>query len=321
MHNISALEEQKIMELLNILERNPKKAIAEGYRRLCNMFDDLEYFYTAVSFGKDSVFMTNMALMELQRRQWLSSLYHSDKQEDRDKAAELIKRFSDVREAGLASHRRDNIELFDKWVGMRIGVMSMDYEITFDQTRQLSLRFWKEFATDINNIIPAGMTLEECKASNKTVKELGCNLEWISDIPEENPKELKREDIEAMTFEALMDIYGKALVWGYGCYFSIAWENTGAVDDSRYLSFDPDKKNIWVNEPPVKYDPFHEWCMTNENMYDDWHGLPAPVQITPGMSDQHLRVEFSRYISSVIPTAMGMGWPEYRYNSKTGLYD
>lgn len=317
---MSHLEEQKLMKLLEIMERNPKAGIAEGYRRLCNMFDDLEYFYTAVSFGKDSVFMTNMAIMELQRRQWISGMMHSEDKAQIDKAQELMNRFSAVRKAGFASQREDDIEKFDKWVGMRIGVMSMDYEITFDQTRQLSLRFWKEFATDIKNIIPAGMTIESCEASNKSVKELKCNLDWVSDVPEENPKELSREEIEKMTFTELEDIYGKALVWGYGCYFSIAWENTGGTDDSRYLSFDPDKRGIWVNEPPINYDPFHEWCMTNQNMYQDWHGLPAPVQITPGMSDQLLRVEFSKYISSVIPTAMANGWPLKKFSSKTGEY-
>lgn len=314
---MSKLEEEKLMELLKIMENNPHAGISEGYRRLCNMFDDLEYFYTAVSFGKDSVFMTNMAIMELQRRQWISSMMHSGKRELMDKAEDLMKRFSAVRKDGYASHREDDLEKFDKWVGMRIGVMSMDYEITFDQTRQLSLRFWKEFATDINKIIPAGMTFEECEASSKTVKELKCNLQWVSDVPEENPKELSREEIEKMTFVELEDIYGKVLVWGYGCYFSIAWENTGGTDDSRYLSFDPDKKDIWVNTPPIQYDPFHEWCMTNENMYNDWHGLPAPVQITPGMSDQLLRVEFSKYISAVIPAAMNAGWPAKSYANGT----
>lgn len=329
---ISQKELDRLETFTQIMERNPKSAVAEGWRRTANIFDDLEFVYSAVSSGKDSIFMTNICIMELQRRRWLTQMWENTDMQD--EVIEILERYSKIREAGLASQRNERITCEEdqdrifgsngthsKWANMRIGVMSMDYELTFNESRQVKLRFWKEYATDFNNILPKGMSYDEAMKSSKTIKELGFDTRWISENHKENPGERTREDFEEMTPKQLSDFYGKKLVFGYEMMFPIAWQNLGSASDSRYLSFDPEKKELWVTNPPIEQDPYHEWCMTYENMYDTFHGLPGMIQITPGLSDQKLRVEFSRYISEYVPTAIESGWPLKQYNEATGKYE
>lgn len=289
---MNKIEMERLERLTDILEKYPKSAVTEGWRRNANLFDDLDFIYTSVSSGKDSVFMSQMAMLELLRRNWISELLDSDPK----KAKELMDRYSKIRKAGLASQREDTVENIKKWDGMRIGIMQMDYEITFNESKEVMLRMYKEYATDIKKILPEGKIDPE-----KSVKENGYDLRWISDNEKENPYNLSREKIEAMKPKELEDIYGKALVFGWGLYFPISWVNAGDVDDSRYISFDPDKKKIWVNEPPIAQDPHHEWCVTLENMYDNWHGMRPMFECLPGSSDQKLRVDFSAYISKAVP--------------------
>ena len=327
---ISEKEKERLNTFTQIMERNLKSAVAEGWRRTANIFDDLSYIYSAVSSGKDSVFMTNICIMELQRRRWLTELWNSGQ---KDEVKAILNRYSHIREAGIASNRSERIQTDEdaerifgeggthsRWLNMRIGVMSMDYELTFNESRQVKLRLWKEYATDFKNILPAGKTLEDVIEDTKNVKDLGFDLRWVSSVAKENPGERSLKDFEAMTPKQLMDFYGKALIFGYEMMFPISWQNLGSNSDSRYLSFEPEKKELWVTTPPVDQDPYHEWCMTYENMYDEWHGLPGMVQITPGLSDQKLRVEFSRYISEVVPEAISKGWPVKKFDKSTGKY-
>ena len=322
---ITDIEKHRMLRLLELVERNPKSALAEGWRRNANVFDDLEFIYSACSSGKDSAFMTQMAVMELQRRRMLLEMWRNP--ETRAEAEELVRRYSAVRECGLASQVKEDLNdpecraKFEKWENMRIAVMQMAYELEFDQSGQLMHRFYKEYATDINNILPKNAD-DSIWDSGETVKELGFDLRWVNtDDTKCNPGELSLEKIEKLTPKQLREIYGKALVWGYDCCFPIAWENSQGVNDSRYISFEPDKKDIWVTEPPVKWDPHHEWCLDINNMYDSWHGLRPMFEITPGMTDQNLRVEFSRFISDAVTHAMENGWPAKKYNDKTGEFD
>ena len=293
---ITKLEKDRLLKTVDLLERFPKSAFAEGWRRTANIFDELEFIYSAVSSGKDSLFMTNMLIQELQRRRMIVEMLDSGDKALIKEAKELLERFSKIRMAGLGSQNKDDIEKFRKWEKMRIAVMQMDYELSFDQTNEVMARFYKEYATDIKNIIPKDREIDE----EKSVKENGYDLRWVHENHKYNPYELDKERIENMKPSELAEIYGKALVWGYGLYFPISWQHTGSATDSRYISFDPDMKKLWVNEPPIKYDPHHEWCVTLENMYDSWHGFKPMTEVFPAMTDQQLRVYFSKYITEAV---------------------
>lgn len=297
-HRINGVSEddaEKLDQTLALLESLPPTAnFREGWCRMANVLDQLTFLYAAVSSGKDSVFMANMAIIELQRRRIRKSMFDNDKAlYDHYQA-----RWDAIRKSAIASHNEDLAPEEADYTN-RIGVMQMDYEITFNESAQLTHRFFKEWATDINKI--ARKNGEACGYydSEKSVKELGWDLTWVDDDNKKNPKMTTREEIENMKPRQLREIYGKAMVYGYACYFPIAWENTGSVSDSRYISFDPDKRSIWVTVPPTDKDPYHEWCIDLDRMYDRWHGKRPMYEIIPGMSDQWLRKEFSKYIKAV----------------------
>lgn len=323
-------ELDRLETLTQIMERHLRSAVTEGWRRTANLFDDLEFMYSAVSSGKDSMFMTNICLLELGRRRWLCELWDNNQ---KDEVKKILERYSKIRESGIASQRNERITnqedeerifgpkgIFRKWKNQRIAVMSMDYELNYNESRQVKLRMWKEYATDFEKILPKGMSLNKAIQSDKTVETLGFDLRWVSDVAKENPAELTYDDFAQMTPRMLMDFYGKKMVYGYEMCFPIAWENTAGVSDSRYFSYDPSKKDLWVMQPPIEQDPHHEWCMVYENMYDSFHGLRPMIEISSGMTDQLLRQEFSKFINNAVTEAIEAGWPEKQYDPKTQTY-
>lgn len=360
-------DQKKLEKFLDVATRNPRTAVAEGFRRNAKMFDDLDFIYTSVSSGKDSLFMSQIAILELQRRQDIARKLAAG--EKIDTVA------SELRSCGLATQYTDNVESFKKWTyaisaeetakrnkkfinreivkkeiseldeafgimdtsdlkreflwslenaekhpelagNHRLGMLVMEYELSFDQSDEVLRRIAKEFATDIKLIEPDGVIDLE-----KSVKENGYDLRWVSDNQNENPHRLTREQIENLKPYELADVYGKALVFLFDMCQSIAWENNSGTDNSRYISFEPDKKSIWVKHPPVSQDPHGEWVITNENLYESHYGLTPMVEILPAMSDQVLRVEFSKYITRAVTEALQFGWPAKKWNEKTGKYE
>lgn len=353
---ISNNEKERMLHFLEIMERNPKAAVTEGWRRCANLFDTLDFIYSSCSSGKDSMFTSQMILMELQRRKMIVSMLESGDEDEAAKAESLMDRYNAVRKSGLASQRENVFDTnehymqFKKWENMRIAILQMNYEMEYDQSGQVMQRFYKEYATDIRNVLPkpvrdkyliggkyaegSDYDLVEPSRwdesvwddpvwnSEKSVGELGFDLRWVNKEEKKfNPHELDYEQIAKMTPENLKEVYGKALVWAWDMCQPIAWESNMGVTDSRYISFEPAAKKIWVNDPPTAYDPHHEWVVTLENMYDSWHGLAPNLACTPGMSDQLLRVEFSRFISDVLPEALARNWPEKKYNAVSGKYE
>jgi len=292
-------EIERLNKALNIMKEHPNSAFTEGMRRVCRIFDNTIFIYSAVSSGKDSVFMTNCLLLELFYRRFVYNGLLEDS---------FKKEWEDI--IGI-SHDREDFKFYGE--GGRIGCMSMDYELTFNESRELKLRMEKEYATDFELIVPENLKNGLWHGRTESVKELGFDLRWIDDNSKCNPYEYERRYIEKITPDELSECYGKKGLWFWDCCFPISWQNMGSVTNSRYVSFDPDKRDLWVTTPPTDTDPYEEYVMTLENMYKDFMGLPSPVEILPAMSDQKLRVEFSKYLSRVIPDAIANGWPNKRY--------
>lgn len=353
---IGKSELERLEKLLKIMEENPKSALTEGWRRCANIMDEVEFLYSSCSSGKDSTMTSQMLLMELQRRKWILHMMESDNADDLMIAEDMFQRFNAVRAAGLSGSRQDTIENFRKWDGLRICILQMAYELEYDQSGQLMHRFYKEWATDIRNILPdnirskylinpmfkdkkfnedtrlgydlkvTGRYMDDCWNdpiwdSNESVGELGFDLRWVNqDDQKYNPQELSMEMIRKMTPDELREVYGKALVWAWMINSPLAWENNQGVSDSRYISYDPKAEKLWVTPLPDKWDPHQEWSVSIGNMYDPWHGLAPNLVCTPGMTDQSYRVEFSKFITDTVQPALMMGWPEKYYDVDTGEY-
>ena len=245
-------------KILTHIQKNPDTTIKAAMTRLSNIFDHNEYIYSTLSGGKDSGLTTYLCASIILMRK------------------EVLNGKMSIEEYNQILGTNSSVELMKK--NLRVGLMTMDPEMVYSYTSEFYERTFKTLCGKY---------------------EIG-DFSWVDENNKENnPGCYSAEQIKAMSTEEIQELitgYGEeTLMYGYWCTFPIAWENMTSIKDARYWSFDPDKKDVWTRPMPVGN---YVWNLDNFIEFPMRYGLPPITDdiITPGQTDQELRVRFSQWI-------------------------
>lgn len=248
-------------KLLKHIKKNPDTTIKAAMTRLSNIYDKNDYVYTTLSGGKDSGLTTYVCASIICMRK------------------EVIDGKMSIDEYNQILGTNSTVELMSR--NLRTGCMTMDPEMVYSYTAEFYERTFKTLCGKY---------------------EIG-DLSWVDEKNKENnPGCYSADEIKAMSTEEIQELitgYGQEpLMDGYWMVFPIAWENSTSIRQSRYWSYDPEKKDVWTRPLP---EGDYVWSLENFVEFPIRYGLPPMVDdtIVPGLTDQELRVRFSQWIKNV----------------------
>lgn len=244
------------------LKTHKGTTINAAIKRLSNICDREDFVYSTASGGKDSAMTSVMFAFVV----WL--------RREVERGNMTLESYNELVDGETTM---ENLSFYQK-----PGLMTMDTEMMYSFTSDGLERMFKAFCGRW---------------------EIG-DLSWVSEKKEENPYYYTKEEILAMPTEEIQKIvsgYGEEpILDGYWQAFPIAWENTASVTESRYWSFDSNKKDVWTRNLPVGN---YVWNQENFYEFPVRNGLPTTDEkedICIGQTDQSLRTKTSKYFKRAI---------------------